>query len=82
MPRSRNESPGPSKTSHLFAGRKAKERPGVTHESITADIAAFREAGGAIERLGVTRSLLRIGRDDDESPPPLPANPSPTRSRR
>jgi hypothetical protein len=82
MSRSRNDPPAPSKTSHLFAGRKAKEHAAVTHDSITADIAAFRKAGGAIERLGVTRSLLRIGRDDDESPAPLPANPSPTRSRR
>jgi hypothetical protein len=82
MPRSKNDSPGPSKTAHLFAGRKSKDRPNVTHESLTADIAAFRKAGGRIEVLGVTRSLLRIGREGDEVPTPAPANPSPTRSRR
>ena len=82
MTRSKNDPPAPSKTSHLFAGRKARERPEVTHETLSADIDAFREAGGRIEVLGVTRSLLRIGRDGEESPPPVPANPSPTRSRR
>jgi hypothetical protein len=82
MPRSSKDPPASSKTAHLFAPRKAKERPDVTHESLSADIAAFRKAGGSIEVLGVTRSLLRIGRDGDEPSPPVPANPSPTRTRR
>ncbi len=83
MPRSKNDPPAASKTAHLFAPRKAKERTDVTHESLSADVAAFRKAGGRIEVLGVTRSLLRIGRDGEEPlPPPVPANPSPTRSRR
>jgi hypothetical protein len=81
MTRPKNDPPAPSKTTHLFGPRKAKERTDVTHESLSADIAAFRKAGGRIEVLGVTRSLLRIGLEGDE-PPPVPANPSPTRSRR
>lgn len=81
MTRSRKEPPTASKTAHLFASRKAKERPGVTHESLSADIAAFRKAGGCIEVLGVTRSLLRIGRDG-EDPLPAAAMPSPARPRR
>jgi hypothetical protein len=80
--RTRKDPPAASKTAHLFSGRKSKERPEVTHESLTADIAAFREAGGRIEVLGVTRSLLRIGRDGEDAAPPVPANPSPTRTRR
>jgi hypothetical protein len=82
MPRSKNETPAPSKTAYLFAGRKPRERSEVTHETLTADIAAFRNAGGTIEVLGTTRSLLRIGREGDEPPPPLPVNPSPARRRR
>ncbi|MGN6112473.1 MAG: hypothetical protein ACTHOC_05630 [Luteimonas sp.] len=82
MPRSKNDTPAPSKTAHLFAGRKPRDRPEVTHETLTADIAAFRNAGGTIEVLGTTRSLLRIGREGDEPAPPLPANPSAARRRR
>ena len=82
MPRSKKDPPAASKTTHLFGPRKARERTDVTHESLDADIAAFRKAGGRIEVLGVTRSLLRIGADGDEASPPVPANPSPTRSRR
>jgi hypothetical protein len=81
MPRSKKEPTAPSKTAHLFAPRKAKDRPDVTHESLSADIAAFRKAGGRIEVLGVTRSLLRIGNDGDAAPP-MPATPPPTPSRR
>jgi 2-C-methyl-D-erythritol 4-phosphate cytidylyltransferase len=47
--------------------RKANARPPVTHEAIAADIEAFRGAGGKIEVLGVTRTLLRI--DTEESTP-------------
>ena len=82
MPRSKEDMPSPSKTAHLFAGRKPRDRPAVTHETLNADIAAFREAGGTIEVLGTTRSLLRIGREGDASAPPLPANPSTARRRR
>jgi hypothetical protein len=82
MTRSKNDPPAPSKTAHLFAPRQPKDRPGVTHESLSADVAAFRKAGGSIEVLGVTRSLLRIGRDDDEPAPPAPANRPNSRSRR
>lgn len=82
MSRTKTDPPAASKTGHLFASRKGKERPDVTHESLSADIAAFRKAGGRIEVLGVTRSLLRIGHEGEDTPPPVPANPSPTRSRR
>ena len=71
----------PSKTSHLFSPRKANERAPVTHERIAADIEAFRKAGGEIEVLGVTRSLLRIGVEPGEPAPSLPAKPAPTRHR-
>jgi len=81
LSRSKKDPPAASKTAHLFAGRKPKDRPEVTHDSLTADIAAFRKAGGRIEVLGVTRSLLRIGRDGEDAPPPAPANPAP-RTRR
>ncbi len=81
MSRTRKDPPAASKTAHLFAGRKSKERPELTQESLTADIAAFRQAGGRIEVLGVTRSLLRIGRDGEDAQP-VPANPSPARTRR
>lgn len=82
MTRSKNDSPAPSKTTHLFAPRKAKERTDVTHESLSADIAAFRKAGGRIEVLGVTRSLQRIGREGEEPSLPAPIQPSPARPRR
>lgn len=52
----------PSKTSHLFQGRKPAERGGaLTRERIAEHMEAFRKAGGAIEVLGTTRSLQRIG---------------------
>lgn len=56
----------------VFSPRKGKDKPAMTHERIAADIDAFRKAGGKIERLGVTRSLLRIDPDDAKSPPPRP----------
>ena len=54
--------------------RKGQQRPPVTHEAIAADIEAFRCAGGKIEVLGVTRTLLRI--DADPVPSPSPDTPS------
>lgn len=75
----------PSKTSHLFSPRKGNERSLVTHERIAEDIETFRKAGGKIEVLGVTRSLLRIGANPGDDPgdpaPPLPAKPTPTSRR-
>lgn len=73
----------PSKTSHLFSPRKAGERDPATHERIAADLEAFRKAGGKIEVLGVTRTLLRAGLPDAAEPasPPAKAPPSPTRRR-
>ena len=71
----------PSKTSHLFPTRKANERSLVTHERVAADIEAFRKAGGKIEVLGVTRSLLRVGIEPGDAAPAMPAKPAPTRRR-
>ena len=71
----------PSKTSHLFPTRKANERSLVTHERVAADIEAFRKAGGKIEVLGVTRSLLRVGVEPGDPAPSLPAKPVATRRR-
>jgi len=71
----------PSKTSHLFSSRKPNERAPVTHERIAADIEAFRKAGGKIEVLGVTRSLLRVGVEPGDPAPSMPAKPAPTRRR-
>jgi hypothetical protein len=81
MPGNRKDPP-PSKTSHLFGSRKADQRAPFTHERVAADIEAFRKAGGKIEVLGVTRSLLRVGVEATEQPsPPAKAAPSPTRRR-
>ncbi|MEN4903009.1 hypothetical protein [Luteimonas sp. TWI1416] len=56
-----------SSTGHLFAGpRKPGDRgASVTSDRIAADLARFRAAGGRIEVLGVTRTLMRV---DAEAP--------------
>ena len=71
----------PSKTSHLFPSRKTGERVPATHERVAADLEAFRRAGGKIEVLGVTRSLLRIGAEPGDSTPSPAAKPVPARRR-
>ena len=71
----------PSKTSHLFSARKPNERAPITHERVAEDIEAFRKAGGKIEVLGVTRSLLRVGIEPGDAAPAMPAKPAPTRRR-
>ena len=71
----------PSKTSHLFAPRKANDRTPVTREAIEADMEAFQQAGGKIEVLGTTRSLLRIDAEADAAAPSAPAKPAPSRRR-
>jgi hypothetical protein len=69
----------PSKTSHLFQGRKPVERGGpLTRERLAEHMEAFRKAGGAIEVLGTTRSLQRIG-EPAAAPATAPAAPAPTR---
>ena len=84
MPRPKNPRPpgatppviAPSKTSHLFSRRKVTTKGPITRETIEADLAAFREAGGKIEVLGHTRALRRFGPDADATPtdpPPMPA---------
>lgn len=76
----RSKDPSSGKTAHLFASRKPGARAPLTHESIAADIETFRNGGGKIEVLGVTRSLLRVGKPGDPAPS-LPAKPAPTRRR-
>ena len=83
MPRPKNPRPpgatppviAPSKTSHLFSRRKVTTKGPITRETIEADLAAFREAGGKIEVLGHTRNLQRIGIEPGAAPttPPAPA---------
>lgn len=81
MPRSKAPPPTDTATSvtapaprdRVFSPRKGKDKPVMTHERIAADIDAFRKAGGKIERLGVTRSLLRIDPDNGTSPASPPA---------
>jgi len=82
MPRSKEKPAGaafpashPSKTAHLFAPRKAKDRAPVTHEQIAEDLETFRKAGGEIEVLGTTRCLTKIDPDGDASPPVRPTHP-------
>ena len=82
MPRPKKPAPAPapatpaippSKTSHLFATRPTGKNTAITHERIAADLKAFREAGGKIEVLGVTRTLKKI--DSGDASPPAPAKP-------
>lgn len=72
----------PTKTSHLFQGRKPAERGGVlTRERIAEHMDAFRKAGGTIEVLGTTRALQRIGLPAEAQPTP-PVAPTAGRSRK
>ncbi len=75
----RKASKSASSTSQLFAGKVPKDRnASMTSERIAGDLDAFHKAGGRIEVLGTTRSLLRIGVEDapaqttDAKPPPPP----------
>lgn len=63
-------------TSHPAVRKPGKVPPPTTREHIAADIAAFRAAGGQIEVLGVTRTLLRIDAEAEPAPPaPTPGTP-------
>jgi hypothetical protein len=75
MPRTKTAAIPPSKTSHLFATRKSGSQGAQTSsERIAADLAAFRKAGGRIEKLGNTPVLTRI--DPGTSNTPRPVNPT------
>lgn len=47
--------------SRVFARRPASPRGALTSDTIAADMDAFRLAGGAIEVLGTTRVLRKVG---------------------
>ncbi len=68
----------PAKSDRVFPARKGKDNAALTHERISADLDAFREAGGTIEVLGTTRVLTAIGPADADAEPsrPLPVPPS------
>ncbi len=79
-PAARKASKSASSTSQLFAGKVPKDRnASMTRERIAGDLDAFHKAGGRIEVLGTTRSLMRIGVEDapaqpaDAKPAPPPA---------
>lgn len=61
-----------AKKPHRIAPGPRKQPPKgqMTHEAIAADIDAFRDKGGKIEVLGVTRTLLRVDADPVQSPNP------------
>lgn len=44
----------------LFTRKHSSSTGGVTSERIEADLAAFREAGGKVEVLGVTHTLKKL----------------------
>lgn len=46
--------------------RKPPDKKPLTSESIATDLEAFQAAGGAIEVLGTTRTLKRIGEQAQE----------------
>ncbi|MDH5833967.1 hypothetical protein [Luteimonas kalidii] len=51
----------------MFAQRERKRPPAMTSERIADDLDAFRKAGGRIEVLGTTRSLKKIGLDEEQA---------------
>ena len=74
----------PTKTSHLFGGKKSDGRSAITHERLAADMEAFRKAGGKIEVLGVTQALRRIDPIGNAAQPAAAptAAPAPAKRRR
>jgi len=66
-----------AKKPHRIASGPRKQQPKgqMTHEAIAADIDAFRDKGGKIEVLGVTRTLLRV-----DAAPVQPPNPDTDRA--
>ncbi|WP_440222972.1 hypothetical protein ACQQ2N_18130 [Dokdonella sp. MW10] len=54
----------PLPATSYHAPRKSHERvTPITRERIASDLAAFREAGGHIEVLGITRVVTEVGAD-------------------
>ena len=72
----------PTKTRHLFGGKKSDGRSAITHERLAADMEAFRKAGGKIEVLGVTPALRRIDPIGGAAQPAAPAAPAPAPAKR
>jgi hypothetical protein len=54
----------PRGPSRIFARRSAGDRGALTHDTLAADMDAFRLAGGKIEVLGTTATLRKIGQTD------------------
>jgi hypothetical protein len=61
----------PNNTGHLFARKQPNSKQGLTRERLDADLVAFQEAGGVIEKLGTTCTLKTIGPMDPAHPLPV-----------
>lgn len=59
----------PRGPSRVFARRPAGDRGALTHDTLEADMDAFRRAGGTIEVLGTTATLRKIGQTDTTDAP-------------
>ena len=68
--------------SRVFARRSSGERGALTSDSIAADIEAFRRAGGAIEIMGTTNTLLKIGQVSAATSSPANTDKRPAKARR
>ena len=68
--------------SRVFARRPTSPRGALTSDSIAADMDAFRRAGGTIEIMGTTNTLLKIGQVSAASSSPAKADKSPAKARR
>lgn len=66
------------RTSFPRARRTSDVSHQLTSERIARDLAAFREEGGRIERLGTTRVLTRVDETATDAPRPVAV---PTRTR-
>ncbi len=85
MARPRKPAPTGASTGRPSAGgdRAFSRRSGgdaLTREAIAADLDTFRQAGGKIEVLGITRTLQKIGQDAGAQPPT--ADPAAAKPRR
>ncbi len=68
--------------SRVFARRSSGERGALTSDAIAADMEAFRRAGGTIEIMGTTNTLLKIGQVSAATSSPAKTDKSRVRVRR